>query len=216
MPQNSDYLAEKSKIERNILKPISEVISSELGRVAAQTILDESLKSHEKAPSPSPFEGRTPITILAQRRIEIDLIKFIYQNLKDKFGLDAAKKLIGQAVINDAIAAGRQKAALVASPTNLLTFAQILPQWSQGDALKMTVLESTADILRYTVHSCRYAQMYKDMGLLELGFLVSCFRDGAFMEGYAPNVTLDRTKTIMTGDETCEFCYRASKNPQTI
>ncbi|MDR2386600.1 MAG: L-2-amino-thiazoline-4-carboxylic acid hydrolase [Deltaproteobacteria bacterium] len=215
MPLNNDYFEEKFKIEKNIIKPFTEVLIGEFGQATAQTIIAESLKSHQETRAPSPFEGQTPITILAQRRIEIDLIKFIYQNLKEKFSLAQAKSLIGQAVINDARAAGRQKASLAGGPTNLLTFAEILPQWSQGEALKMTVLESSQDILHYVVHSCRYAEMYQDMGLLELGFLVSCYRDGAFMEGYAPNVTMDRSKTIMTGDPICEFCYRASEKPQT-
>jgi hypothetical protein len=214
MTSESQYLAEKAKIETNILKPIREILAGELGPDAAKSLLAESLKNHAEHPSPSPFEGQTPVTILAQRHIEIDLIQFVYQSIRDKHGLELAKRLIGQAVINDARAAGRQKAALTSGPANLLTFAEILPQWSSGGALVMTVMESSPDILRYVVHNCRYAEMYKEMGLLKLGFLVSCGRDGAFMEGYAPNVSLERKKTIMTGDRTCEFCYRAKARAQ--
>ncbi|MDR2367448.1 MAG: L-2-amino-thiazoline-4-carboxylic acid hydrolase [Deltaproteobacteria bacterium] len=213
MTTSQDYLAEKKKIEANIVKPIEEAMAQELGEAEARSIVSRSLAAHGASPSPSPFEGQTPVTILAQRRIEIDLVKYFYRILAERHGQPAAGRLIGQAIVNDARAAGRQKASQSQVATDLTTFAQILPLWSSGGALDMTVLESTDKTLRYSVSRCGYADMYREMGLTDLGFLVSCGRDGAFMEGYAPGVTLERDKTIMTGDRTCEFCYRAT-NPR--
>ena len=50
--------------------------------------------------------------------------------------------------------------------------------------------------------------MYKEMGLEEIGFLLSCNRDSKFIEGYAPNVSLSRPHTVMNGDGFCDFRYR--------
>jgi hypothetical protein len=204
-----DFQEEKKKIEANIVLPFDDALARELGKATANRVIVLAKERHRAAQEISPLSGETPVTILAQRRIEIELVKFIHAILTQEAGLAKANYLVAQAVINDARAAGRQKASLVPGPTDLLTFAEILPQWSSGGALSLTVKESAPDRLRYVVTSCKYAEMYREMGLLDLGFLVSCGRDGAFMEGYAPQVSLDRAKTIMTGDDTCEFYYHS-------
>jgi hypothetical protein len=202
-----DYISEKMKIERNVNALFSHILTQNLGQSKAYKVIGQARDKHQKAQAQSLLEGETPITILAQRRIEIELIKPYHELLVTEEGLEKANQLIGLAIVKDAQSAGQQKAALIPGPTDLLTFAEILPQWAKGGALEMTVLESTKEKLRYKVTRCRYAEMYKQMGLSELGFLVSCGRDGAFMEGYAPKVALSRPKTIMAGDDICDFCY---------
>jgi hypothetical protein len=53
--------------------------------------------------------------------------------------------------------------------------------------------------------------MYRDMGLGEIGHLLSCNRDGDFCIGYNPNMELTRTQTIMKGASHCDFRYRMKK-----
>jgi hypothetical protein len=50
--------------------------------------------------------------------------------------------------------------------------------------------------------------MYKDMGLGEIGHLLSCQRDGTFCQGYDERLELTRTQTIMQGASHCDFRYR--------
>jgi hypothetical protein len=210
MNVGQDYFLEKEKIELNISRPFKEVLTKELGPEKASSILDQAWARHKASPGQEP-EG-LPITILAQRRIEIGLIRHFYNILATELDPLAAANLIGQAVVNDARAAGLQKAAQAGGQTDLLTFSEILPLWSSGGALDMEVMESSKDRLSYKVTRCKYAEMYREMGLVELGFLVSCLRDGAFMEGYAPEVSLKRAKTIMTGDDVCDFLYYLKPN----
>ncbi|MCP4727110.1 MAG: L-2-amino-thiazoline-4-carboxylic acid hydrolase, partial [bacterium] len=35
-----------------------------------------------------------------------------------------------------------------------------------------------------------------------------CCRDFAFQDGFNPKIELVRTKTIMEGDDICDFCYK--------
>ena len=63
-------------------------------------------------------------------------------------------------------------------------------------------------VTRQYVTRCRYAEMYRAMGLAELGAILSCNRDGAFCEGYDPKLKLERTQTIMGGASHCNFRYR--------
>jgi hypothetical protein len=49
--------------------------------------------------------------------------------------------------------------------------------------------------------------MYREMGLADLGALLSCNRDGSFCDGYDPRLKLTRTQTIMGGADHCDFRY---------
>jgi hypothetical protein len=211
MGSDRNYLSEKSRIESNITRVFAQAMADELGEEAAKEIARRAQACHAALSDSSPFEGKAPITIFAQRRLEIDLIKFFHRGLSEKHGAETANRIVARAIIQDAREAGRQKAASTQGPTNLLTFAKILPQWASGGALEMSVRESTETKLSYVVTRCRYADMYRDMGLSSLGYLVSCERDSAFMEGYAPNVTLKREKTIMAGSDCCDFLYKLVK-----
>ncbi len=70
------------------------------------------------------------------------------------------------------------------------------------------MVKSTDSEFHFNVTRCRYAEMYRDMGLAELGAVLSCNRDGAFCEGYDPRLQLQRTQTLMGGASHCDFRYR--------
>ncbi len=50
--------------------------------------------------------------------------------------------------------------------------------------------------------------MYRALGLEDLGFSLSCCRDFAVIEGFNPELTLDRTQTLMEGAPCCDFRFR--------
>lgn len=85
------------------------------------------------------------------------------------------------------------------------------PLWTQDNALEVEVLSETADEFNYNVTRCRYAEMYQEMGLGEIAHLLSCIRDRAFIEGYAPEVKLSRSQTIAGGASHCDFRYKLNK-----
>ena len=148
------------------------------------------------------------VTVLERRRIEGEIIKPIYKVLVRELGRDRADMVIGEAVAEAAEEAGRAEAARLGR-ADLRAFAEILPNWSKGGALEMEMIESSDSVLDYDVTKCRYAEMYREMGLADIGFLLSCGRDGAFMKGFAPEVKMRRAGTIMTGSKRCDFRYRA-------
>jgi hypothetical protein len=69
------------------------------------------------------------------------------------------------------------------------------------------VIEQTDHRLMEHVSRCRYAEMYREMGLRELGFLLSCNRGGVFCEGFDDRIKMTRTQTIMEGATYCDFTY---------
>jgi hypothetical protein len=62
-------------------------------------------------------------------------------------------------------------------------FAAALENWKKGDAYQMDTLESTPERLSFNVTRCRYAEMYRSLGIAEVGALLSCNRDFSLVEG---------------------------------
>jgi L-2-amino-thiazoline-4-carboxylic acid hydrolase len=58
-----------------------------------------------------------------------------------------------------------------------------------------------------TVTGCRYARFYSEIGVPELGFLLTCSADFPMAEGFGAGVRLTRTQTIMQGASHCDFRY---------
>ncbi len=149
-----------------------------------------------------------PMPMIERRRIEATILKHVYETLKESHGEVIAKKAIGDAVRRASIQQGEEMAAKVDGDTSMQSFIDILPLWTMEDALRIEVQEQSPEEFVFHVTRCRYAEMYKDMGLGEIGHLLSCQRDGTFCEGYDPRLKLTRTQTIMQGASHCDFSYR--------
>ena len=61
------------------------------------------------------------------------------------------------------------------------------------------MLEQSAERLSFNVVRCRYAEMYRALGMADLGSSLSCQRDFALAEGFSPEIELTRTQTLMEG-----------------
>ena len=123
--------------------------------------------------------------ILTQRRIEAAFAKGVYDEMKAELGEETAQRILSNAVIKLAKQAAAEMAKQAPDgKANLNSFRAIQPRWTAEDALRIDVVKSTASEFHFNVTRCRYAEMYRAMGLADLGALLSCNRDGAFCEGY--------------------------------
>lgn len=147
--------------------------------------------------------------ILTRRRIEAAFARGVYDEMAAELGADAARRILSAAVVKmaKAHAAELAKSAPGGAP-DLDSFRVIQALWTAEDALRIEVVQSTAERFDFNVVKCRYAETYKAMGMAELGAVLSCSRDGAFCEGYDPQLKLERTQTIMGGAAYCDFRYR--------
>jgi len=153
-----------------------------------------------------------PLPMLEKRRIEAAIIKQVFDVLVERHGQDEAKQVISQAVIKSAIEQGKefrtQHEAQNDGKPDLKDFAALSSLWEMGGALKKEIHVSTDAQLDYDMVHCAYADMYREMGLAEIGHLLSCNRDATFCTGYNPDMQLTRTQTIMQGASHCDFRYR--------
>lgn len=146
------------------------------------------------------------LSILERRRIEAEIVKPIYEALKAEFGVEKAQQIVGDAIRAKAVDFGKSLAET--GTPSLRHFAELLPLWKQDDALQTETLVENGQHFEFNVVRCRYAEMYREMGLQEIGHLLSCNRDASFCDGYDPRLKLTRTQTIMQGASHCDFRYR--------
>jgi hypothetical protein len=146
--------------------------------------------------------------ILERRRIEANIIKPIYEEMVANFGKAAAQKVLGAAIRKAAIQQGREMAAAQGGELGLKGFVALRELWTRGGALETREIAASEAGYDYDVTRCRYAEMYREMGLGDIGHLLSCNRDGTFCQGYDPRIKLTRTQTIMEGASHCDFRYR--------
>lgn len=152
-----------------------------------------------------------PITlgILQQRKIEAEIIKPIYDVMVREIGLEKAQAIVKEAIAKAAIDTGAAFAAKEPEgKTTIQSFVALQYLWEKDGALEIEVITNHEQCYEYRVTRCQYAEMYHEMGLGEIGALLSCNRDAKFIEGYAPDVQFTRPHTIMNGDGFCDFCYK--------
>ncbi|TDH60042.1 2-amino-thiazoline-4-carboxylic acid hydrolase [Dankookia rubra] len=153
------------------------------------------------------------IGILQQRRIEAAFAKGVFEEMAAELGEDRARAILARAVVKLAKQAAGAMAAEAPDGPGLDHFAAIQERWTRGDALAIQPVARDATRFEFNVTRCRYAEMYREMGLAELGAVLSCSRDGAFCEGYDPRLKLTRTQTLMGGATHCDFRYRMEEAP---
>ncbi|WP_029008065.1 L-2-amino-thiazoline-4-carboxylic acid hydrolase [Azospirillum halopraeferens] len=153
----------------------------------------------------------SPMSILERRRIEAEVLKPVYEEMAARFGETVAQEVLGAAIEKAAIAHARSFAE---GETSLQSFADLIPLWQKDDALQIDVTRRDDAHFDFDVRRCRYAEMYRSMGLGHIGHLLSCNRDGAFCTGYDPKLRLTRTQTIMGGADHCDFRYTYEADPK--
>ena len=151
--------------------------------------------------------AKTDLPMLEQRRIEANIIKPIYEEMKERLGVEKAQEILGAAIIRDSISQGAAYSQGL-EDRGLKAFRDTMAQWKASGALEMDELEATEERVHFNVTRCKYSEMYREMGVGDIGHLLSCNRDGTFCTGFNPAIKLERTQTIMSGASHCDFRYR--------
>ncbi|MDP6689201.1 MAG: L-2-amino-thiazoline-4-carboxylic acid hydrolase [Alphaproteobacteria bacterium] len=145
--------------------------------------------------------------MLERRRIEAEILALVYDEMKSEFDADTAQRIIANAVRKSSIAQGQSLAEQQGGETSLAAFIELQQLWTAGGTLEIEPGREEPDRFEFKVVRCMYAEMYKDMGLGDLGFTLSCNRDGTLCEGYDRKLKLARTQTIMEGADHCDFKF---------
>ena len=165
--------------------------------------------AQKQRPPAAPPQPQT-VGVLQQRRIEAGVIKPLVQAFEAELGHEKTLAVLERVIKELARERGRQLAQEAPS-TTLTGFAAMKEPWTRDNALEFDVLDTSDEHYAYNVTRCRYAEMYRELGLVDLGFYLSCNRDATLIEGFNPDLELTRTQTIMQGAPFCDFRYTRRK-----
>ena len=153
-----------------------------------------------------PPDTLNEIGVLKRREIEARILMPVLSALGDEFGRERVFEIARKVIVEVAREQGKALAERMGGDS-LGHFATALEDWKKGDAYRMDVLEQTEEKLSFNVTRCRYAEMYRALGIPEVGALLSCNRDFSLVEGFNSKVKLTRTQTVMEGASHCDFRF---------
>jgi hypothetical protein len=163
------------------------------------------MSTTESTPAPP---DQPHLTLIHQRGVEARIVGPLVRAFAAEFGDERTLDLVRRVIAGLARESGAGLARALGE-ASLTAFSSSLDRWKEAGALEIDLLEAAPERLSFNVTRCRYAEMYRALGLADLGFSLSCQRDSALIEGFNPEITLTRTQTIMEGAPFCDFRFRA-------
>ena len=157
-------------------------------------------------PQPLPDTLTQRIGVLARREVEARILAPIIEALGQEFGRDEVVAIVRDTIIRIAQEQGAALAETMGG-NGAEHFLDSLQYWTKDNALEIELLEKSSQKLNFNVTRCRYAEMYRALGIPELGAVFSCNRDSALIEGFNKDANFVRTQTIMQGASHCNFRY---------
>jgi predicted ArsR family transcriptional regulator len=151
------------------------------------------------------------VGLLKRREIEARIVAPLLERLAGEYGegvYDVAREVIVDVARDSGAALAQQM-----GDDSLTAFARGLAEFSVDGALESEVVEITETTFGFDVHRCRYAEMYRALGIEDLGATLSCNRDGSLIAGFNPDIEFTRTQTIMEGATHCDFRFALEETP---
>ena len=146
------------------------------------------------------------IGVLTRREVEARILSPIIDALGENFGREEVIEIVKQTIIEIAQQQGAELTQAMGG-SGSQEFIDSLEFWKKDGALELEILAQSGEKLDFNITRCRYAEMYRELGIPELGAVLSCNRDFALIEGFNQDAHLQRTQTIMEGAPHCDFRY---------
>jgi hypothetical protein len=152
-----------------------------------------------------------PLPLLRQREIEANVVSPLFRAFAAEVGEERARAVLANVIGDLAKQAGCAMSAAVGG-NDLSHLKLVVEKWTENGALELEVLRDDPEAYEFNVTRCRYAEMYRRLGIADLGPLLSCNRDGTMIAGFNPDIEFRRTQTLMEGAPHCDFRYRVPRS----
>ncbi|MBA5777939.1 L-2-amino-thiazoline-4-carboxylic acid hydrolase [Stappia sp. F7233] len=143
--------------------------------------------------------------VLTRRETEARILIPVIEAMAEAFGKEEVHAILRKTIVE--IARRQGKALADDFGADSAAFLETLQFWTKDNALEIETLRDDGRHLDFNVTRCRYAEMYRALGIPELGAILSCNRDFALIEGFNEDAKLTREQTIMQGAPCCTFRY---------
>lgn len=157
-----------------------------------------------------PADTLNSIGVLKRREIEARILKPVLEAFAQELGWERTVKILQGVIVEIARQQGKALAESMGG-CSLAHFAASLENWQKDDAMQLEILAQNEGDFSFNVLRCRYAEMYRALGMESLGKVLSCSRDQSLIEGFNSEIELSRSQTIMEGALFCDFRYRLKR-----
>jgi hypothetical protein len=149
----------------------------------------------------------TPVSLFERRAIQAPIAACLIRAYAAAIGAEEALRVATDAIQADAKSSGTAVARALGG-NGMEELARVAREmWAGDGALELSFIREDPRELRFDVTRCRFAELYDELGIKDLGYCLSCCRDETFIAGFNPSITLTRTRTIMEGAPVCDFCF---------
>ena len=155
------------------------------------------------------------VGVLRRREIEARVIGPLVERFAAEFGQDRVTELVTEVVVDIARTQGAALAGHMGGK-DLTYLADSMEAWTRGGALELDVIERSPDRFAFNVTRCKYAEMYRELDMADLGASLSCNRDATLVQGFNPDISFQRSQTIMGGASHCDFVYELDPTEQPV
>jgi len=155
-------------------------------------------------------ENYVDVPLLQQREIEMRVLGPIVRAFAEEIGKEKACDIVRRTLQEISRKQGAELSKKCGGGLESLK-SNCIEKWNANGELEKIPKEDSDETLSFDVTKCDFASLYKELGYGDLGTLISCDRDFAFIDGFDSTIELIRQKTLMTGDKICDFCYRKRK-----
>lgn len=155
------------------------------------------------------------ITPFEMYKAQAEVLVPVVRALLGELGAERTHKLVSEAIGENFRALGKSIFESLDGDFGSKTKA-LWELYNVDNALDYTIEKQSKDALYARVNGCRFAQFYKSIDAPELGFLLCCGQDYPLTEGMDPKAVMRRPKTIMQGDDHCEFYWDVHEDAQRL
>ncbi len=148
------------------------------------------------------------LSYLDRVKVQCEILLPLYKRVREEIGPERTATLLRDAVREYALAMGASMAQAIPGES-VAQVKAMMPLFAAGDALDVEPVADTRSEFSVNVRGCRYAEYFKALNEHEFGAMITCEADIPMMEALSDTVTMERTRTIMTGGSHCDFRWRA-------
>jgi hypothetical protein len=149
----------------------------------------------------------TTVSLVERRAVQAPLAASLIRAFARVLGMEEAVRIATEAIQADAFNSGQATAAIMGGNGTLELARVAREMWAADGALDLLFLRENERELHFDVTRCRFAELYEELGVRDLGYCLSCCRDETFIEGFNPAMSFRRTQTIMEGAPACDFRF---------
>lgn len=129
----------------------------------------------------------------------------MYRALAKEFGEERFMEVLRRLASEDGLRAGQEDGRR--APCN--DFAAYVAEmkgrsYFSNHVLTFEIVEETPTTFEIEVTECLWAKPFREIGAADIGHALICHPDYALCQGFNPRITMQRTRTLMQGDDCCD------------